>query len=236
LITAAGLWFISQFFHERYTIWGLPPFLILADCGLAGLSRFVYRRLATLSSPQLSNAFAQVVAVGLVGLLLSGLLGTSLYRTQQYPAIKQTWPLGRLQEAAELIMAQARPGEAIILINLPQLHAQFFTEQKRPDLIYVDSSVFSKGTDKLAGTLTGRWYVLHDHSYTTPKRPAEWLDSKDYHEFHDIVVIHLATPCPMRQCIYETKTLLQQMIAANPDSRLTTAISKVVTGLERLGF
>lgn len=231
LATTIGLWLISQFYHERYTIWGLPAFLLAVAYGIISLANFTQRLVdrATASKKRIRVAQLAIVAFILIPLLVN-----NLDQVRRIPAIKQAWPLGQLQQASHKIAAEANSQETIIAIGMPAWLLQFYLDLNRPDLIYLDENSFTELQThaSLPAELRGRWYVFPSRAVSNI--PDRWVDSLAYWQYNDIIMLHLDDPCSLAVCLDETKRLLTEISQANPNSPLAARISGVMTGLTLL--
>ncbi|MCB0178376.1 MAG: glycosyltransferase family 39 protein [Anaerolineae bacterium] len=217
IISTIGLWFISQFYHPRYTIWGLPAYLLLAAYGIVVIAnRPVF----------IKNRPALTALGGCLALIFSLV---NFFQIQQNVQIKQRWPLGMLQETTNVIIAGADTGETVIVIGLPRQHLKFYIEQERQDLTFIDERTFAEEflISPLPDRLAGRWYVLHNAS-ASPNIPTEWPGHQDYYTFYDLLVVHNATPCRLKECVTQTKALLLEIAEANPDSSLAKRVNNVI--------
>jgi hypothetical protein len=236
LITVSGLWFISQFFHPRYTIWGLPAFLLIIACGFVRLGNLIQKALKVNRLEAIPGSGIQPARVIFISLLLAPVLLVNLHQIQHHANFKQSWPRGMLQEATELIVAEANPYEAVVAIGLPARHLQFYVEQNRQDLVYLDDRSFvEQHGQMLPSEFRGRWYVIHN-SYTAPNIPKNWLTTLQFYEFDDIIVVYLPAPCQLRVCIEDTKMLLSEISQANPGSDLETTVGQIIAGLTQLNY
>jgi len=234
-VTALGLWFISQFFHPRYTIWALPAFFITLGFGLATLGSFIPRLVLAGQRAFIPNLPAKRSEIAILSLLLVPLLLINFGQIQQHEIIKQSRPRGMLEDAARLIGANAAANDTIVAIGLPAKHLQFYLEPTRPDIHYLDDKIFIEQNAGLPPTLAGRWYVIHN-SYAPPQIPQNWSGALHYHEFYDIVVVYQAKPCQMTDCILETKLLLSEISRANPGSALEQVVNNIMAGLAQLNY
>lgn len=220
-ITQFGLWWAGQFFHERHIIWALPAFLLATAYGSIAGGQFILRLLKAESQIfglSCDKQFSQfIVAI----LLLLPLLITNLNQAQQNPTIKQTWPLGQAQEAANFIAATAHPGDAVIAVPNAR-HIRFFIEPVRQDLIYFDAQ-----SATFPAELQGRWYIFHDVHHN----PARWRQELNINEFFDTTVVYQPNPCKIKVCLSETGSLFTEMAQANPDSALAEKIKIMMAGL-----
>jgi uncharacterized membrane protein len=232
-VTALGLWFISQFFHPRYTIWALPAFFITLGFGLATLSSLIPRLI--LAGQRAPNLPMKRVELAILSLLLIPLLLVNAGQIRQHEILKQSRPRGMLEDAARLIGANAAPTDTVVVIGLPAKHLQFYLEPTRPDIRYLDDKIFVEQNAGLPPTLAGRWYVIHN-AYAPPRIPQTWSGAFHYHEFHDIVVVYQANPCQMTGCISETKLLLSEIAQANPGSALEQVVNNIMAGLAQLNY
>lgn len=232
LITTTGLWFIAQFFHVRYTIWGLPAVLLLISCGVVGIATFIGDLLI---NSKTDTKWPKTILQSIVmSVILLPILASNLVQLQTIDQFKQNWPLGRIQEAATLLTTQAQSGDAIIAVGLPARHLEFFIEPLRQDLIFFDETTFKENVgaqNLLPKTLAGRWYILHN-SYRRPNVPAQWAGRLDYHDFNDVLLVHLPNDCTLPDCIKETKTLLQEVSEVNPGTTLAARAGNVVLGFD----
>lgn len=232
-VTAFGLWFISQFFHPRYTIWAVPAFFITLGFGLATLGSLIWRLI--LAGQRIPTLPAKQSEIAILSLLLVPLLLVNFGQIQQHEIIKQSRPRGRLEDAARLIGANAAANDTIVAIGLPAKHLQFYLEPTRPDIRYLDDKIFIEQNAGLPPILAGRWYVIHN-AYAPPQIPQHWSGALHYHEFHDIVVVYQAEPCQMMDCILETKLLLSEISQANPGSALEQVVNNIMAGLAQLNY
>lgn len=216
VVSTIGLWFISQFYHPRYTIWGLPAYLLLAAYGVV----------TTAKLPLLKNRQVLAVLVGGIAVAI-GLI--NIYQIQQNVQTKQRWPLGMLQEAAGTISGGAGQDEVIIAIGIPMQHVKYYIEQERQDLIFIDEQTFAEESrgQSLPDRFAGRWYVLHN-AYAAPNIPPAWIGYRDYDVFYDLLVVHIDTPCRLEACITQTKALLLELSEANPDSSLAERANSII--------
>ncbi len=222
LATTFGLWFISQFFHPRYVIWGLPAFLLAVACGLVGVGNLVQRYLSNdLAVPSGKVNYAGFL---LIGVLIIPLVINGLWQAQNNPAIKRSWPLGQLQEATNYLATEAKIGEVIIGVPNAQ-HLRFYLQQTRPDLLYLDAT-----STELPTQLSGRWYVF----YGVQTVPERWHTEVTLQEFHDILTVYRPHPCPIEDCLAEASLLLSEVSMANPDSAIKEKVSLMLSGLSNV--
>ncbi len=223
IITAVGLWFISQFFHPRYIIWGLPALLLAIACGLIGLGEFT--RGVLLNKIKLQPArLAELTGLVATTLLVTIIMVNNLGQIQQNPTRKQAWPLGLLEEATRYLAAESENGAVIIGVPNAQ-HLKFYLQYSRPDLSYLDAS-----STLLPAELPDRWYVF----YEARNIPARWQKELSYREFYDILVVHLPGRCPIDRCLHEATGLLSEAAQANPGSALEQKIKLMLSGLSNL--
>jgi len=224
LITTIGLWFIAQFFHPRYTIWGLPAFLLAVACGVVGLAGLVQKFLVKYQIiPENGLRFIKFIFVTL--LIFPVVIGNWI-QIQYNPIEKQNWPLGQLQEATTYIAGRANNQETVI--GIPNtLFMQFYMHHLRPDLSLV---YFDPGTKTLPQKLNSRWYVF----YSAQHIPARWQTELDYVRFNDIVVVHQEKECQIEECMAEAKVLLEEYAEVHPNSAIEEKIKVILSGLSNL--
>jgi hypothetical protein len=223
MLTTVGLWFISQFFHPRYTIWGLPALLLAVACGLVGFGEFTQSVL--LNKVRLQPArLAELTGLVATTLLVTIIMVNNLGQIQQNPSIKQYWPLGLLEEATRYLAAESENGAVIIGVPNAQ-HLKFYLQYSRPDLTYLDAS-----STLLPAELPDRWYVF----YEARNIPARWQKELSYREFYDILVVHLPGRCPITTCLDEATILLSEVIQANPASTIAQKAKLMLSGLANL--
>ncbi|HMR67076.1 MAG TPA: glycosyltransferase family 39 protein [Anaerolineae bacterium] len=236
LSTIISLFIVGQQFHIRHLIWALPPLLIAAGGGAVSMSAGVYNILRSKLEGDQSRIPYALISLGVTGLLLFPTIGSNLIHIRSNTLIKQSWPLGRLQEAVALVTSQAQSDDLVFAVGLPAQFVKFFADPTRQDLIYIDEDFFNQSDHPLGllpHKVSGRWYLFRNSHYY-PNVPVQWLRHLDYQGFNDVLVVHLPNDCTLPDCIQETKTLLQEISEANPDSTLATRASNVVLGFEVL--
>lgn len=222
-VTIIGLWFVSQFFHQRHTIWGLPGILVATAGGIITLGHFTSRILTKSKCSSFSKLPSQPIQFGVIILLAAPILLVNLSQMQQIPGLKQSWPLGCLQEATSYITAQAQPNETVIGIPNAQ-YLQLYIQPVRQDLFYLDIKQHI-----LPPRFEGRWYVF----YGAEDIPPRW-DQLGIEKFQDILVLYRPNPCKIADCLSEANTLLSEIAHANPDSPLAEKIEIIMAGLPQL--
>ncbi len=221
-VTTIGLWYVSQFFHERHVIWSLPGLLLATACGLVGLGYLSQKLwLTNISAPK-----ARLAQLALIGLVVVPLLFISLKQAQQNLIMKQNWPVGQLQAATSYIATQAQGQEVVIGVPNAQ-YLQLYIQPIRQDLIYLDAN-----STTLPAKFEGAWYVF----YGVQDIPTRWTQQVDFKKFNDLVVVHRPGPCPIEVCINDTKLLFAEMAEANPGSLLGEKLNSMVSGLANLSI
>ncbi|RME77668.1 MAG: hypothetical protein D6784_03380 [Chloroflexi bacterium] len=211
-VTIFGLWYVSQFFHQRHVIWSLPAFLLATANGAVAIPQMLFRQR---KAP---------IRTGLTGLVIAPLLVVNLMQAQQIPQIKQHWPLGKLQEATAYIATQARPHEIVIGIPNAQ-YLKLYIEPVRQDLSYIDTR-----STALPAALNGVWYVFFD--IQNVPHPGE--AGVQYQQFQDLLVVYQPEPCQGAACIGRIERRLQEVIEANPNAAGTPKFKAILSGLARL--
>lgn len=220
--TTLGLWYISQFFHPRYLIWGLPAFLLAVACGLVGVGNLARKYIVgNLVVPVSQANYTRFL---LIGLLIMPLVVNGLWQAQKNPMIKRNWPLGQLQEATNYLATEANNGETIIGVLNAQ-HLEFYLQHTRQDFLYLDVT-----STELPAQLSGRWYVF----YGVQNIPERWPTEISFQEFGDILVIHRPLRCSIEDCLVEASLLLSEVSAANPDSAIKKKAEAMLSGLSKL--
>lgn len=234
--TLTSLFVVGQQFHVRHLIWALPAILVSAAGGVVAASAVISNRLRPKLKGYKLGLFHPLYALGLIGLLLSPFVGSNLAHRRDNTLFKQSWPLGKLQEAVALVTAQAQSNDLVFAVGLPAQFVKFFADPVRQDLNYIDEDIFNPSDQPIAllpQKVSGRWYVLYN-SHNQPNVPVQWINHLDYQGFNDVLVVHLPNACALPNCIQETKTLLQEVSAANPGSTLAKRASNVVLGFDIL--
>ncbi len=219
-VTTAGLWYISQFFSPRYTIWGLPAFLLMTALGLVAAGKL----LSSLMSKWKWPVPVAAVQFTVIAMLITPLILNSLQETQTHIAAKQHRPLGQMQEATEYISANADTDDIIIGIPNAQ-HPQFYLQHSRPDLNYLDMS-----SAAIPPTMKGRWYIF----YGLLNIPPQWQHQIDFQTFHDLLVVYNPQACEIAQCLAEANTLFTDLAQANPDTDIEKRLNIMLNGMKQV--
>jgi hypothetical protein len=218
-LTQAGLWYVGQLYNQRHIVWALPAAALAVAGGIIGLA-VVARQF--FGQNRLTRA--KYAGAIVIGIMLGPLLIHNVWQAQQNPLVKQSWPLGLLQEATAAIAAQADTGDTIIGVPNAR-HLQFYLHQSRPDLAYLDA-----GSDNLPAKLQGRWYIFYGLWHI----PERWQSELSYQIFYDILVVHRPGACDIRDCMAEAQILFSEAVEANPDDPLREKIDLMLSGLTGL--
>ncbi|MEM7343952.1 MAG: glycosyltransferase family 39 protein [Chloroflexota bacterium] len=225
--TIVGLWFISQFFQPRYTLWALPAIFLVVAYTLVSIGILVGKAL----KQQAPSLFIERTQITVIALLVVPIIGFSLYQTQFNAVNKQLWPIGQLQEVTNKIVTEANSQDVVINFGMPALYLQYYVEQARQDLLYLDANNFQQAPALLPESATV-WYVIHiDPPFNAPTVKDSLLE---YETFNDLMVVKISEECQLVDCINDTKILLLDIANANPNSRFTTRINGALSALSTL--